>query len=125
MTSFAYKVLFALVTVTAIAACARTAPIYNVSQMPVAASKQNPSMDEIGKAIIRAGSTIGWQMNQVKPGQIVGSLNLRDHMAVVDVNYTAQTYSITYKDSSNLGYDGQSIHKNYNGWVQNLDKAIR
>jgi hypothetical protein len=46
-------------------------------------------------------------------------------MAVVDVNYTPQTYSITYKDSSNLGYDGQSIHKNYNGWVQNLDKAIR
>jgi hypothetical protein len=29
------------------------------------------------------------------------------------------------KDSTNLDYDGNTIHKNYNGWVENLDKAIR
>ena len=28
-------------------------------------------------------------------------------------------------DSSNLQYDGKTIHSNYNGWIQNLDKAIR
>lgn len=119
------KVLIALITVAAIAACARNTPVYNVSEVPVAASKPNPSLDEVGKAIIRAGVTLGWEMKPVKPGQILGTLNLREHMAVVDVNYTPQAYSIQYKDSSNLNYDGQTIHKNYNGWVQNLDKAIR
>ena len=49
----------------------------------------------------------------------------RDHRAVVDVRYDTKTYSIKYKDSSNLQYDGTSIHKNYNGWIQNLDNAIR
>ena len=41
------------------------------------------------------------------------------------VVYDTKSYSIKYKDSSNLNYDGKSIHKNYNGWVENLDKAIR
>ena len=30
-----------------------------------------------------------------------------------------------YKDSANLHYDGKTIHSNYNGWIQNPDKAIR
>ena len=51
--------------------------------------------------------------------------SLRDHRAVVTVIYDTKSYSIKYKDSSNLNYDGKSIHKNYNGWVENLDKAIR
>jgi hypothetical protein len=46
-------------------------------------------------------------------------------LAVVDVNYSTRSYSITYKDSTELQYDGKSIHQNYNGWVQNLDKGIR
>jgi hypothetical protein len=125
MRNTAYKLLIALISVAAIAGCARNTPVYNVAEMPVEASKPNPSLDEVGKAIIRAGATLGWQMKSVKPGQILGTLTLREHMAVVDVNYTPRTYSIQYKDSSNLNYDGQTIHKNYNGWVQNLDKAIR
>jgi hypothetical protein len=28
-------------------------------------------------------------------------------------------------DSTNLSYDGQKIHTNYNSWVQNLSNAIR
>ena len=58
-------------------------------------------------------------------GQDRGTLLLRDHRAVVDIDYTPRTYSIRYKDSSSLDYDGSSIHKNYNGWIENLDRAIR
>jgi hypothetical protein len=100
-------------------------PVYDVTSAPIAASKANPSMDDIGKAIQRAGAGLGWQMQQVRPGQIVGTLALRDHKAVVDVTYDPKTYSIKYKDSTNLNYDGSTIHNNYNGWIQNLDKAIR
>ena len=127
MRSTASKVILALVITIAITACARNVSVYNLPEVPVTASKPNASLDEVGKAIIRAGATLGWQMKQVKPGLILGTLNVREHMAAVDVQYTPQSYSIQYKDSSNLSYDAQSktIHKNYNGWIQNLDKAIR
>jgi hypothetical protein len=42
----------------------------------------------------------------------------------VDIAYTTTSYSINYKDSRGLDYDGSSIHSNYNGWVQRLDRAI-
>ena len=54
-----------------------------------------------------------------------GTLNLRSHTAIVDITYDTRTYSIKYKDSTNLGYDGRNIHSNYNGWIENLDKGIQ
>lgn len=102
----------------------RSAGIYNVSAAPVVANKAI-SMEDVQKAIVRAGVGLGWQMKPVEPGLIVGTLHLRTHMAMVNVKYDTKTYSITYKDSSNLDYTGDSIHKNYNGWVQNLDAGIR
>lgn len=102
-----------------------TQPVYNVNEAAVTASKANPSLDEIGKAIQRAGLALGWQMKETKPGHMVGTLYLRKHVAVVDIDYSVKSYSIKYKDSTELNYDGTSIHKNYNGWIQNLDKGIR
>ncbi|KAB7624088.1 hypothetical protein [Alkalilimnicola sp. S0819] len=52
------------------------------------------------------------------PGQILGRLALRSHVAEVDVHYDAESYSI------NLKYDGVDIHRNHNGLGQNLDRAI-
>ena len=59
-----------------------------------------------------------------KPGHMVGTLALRTHLAVVDVNYSVKSYSITYNDSISLNYDGTTIHTNYNSWIQNLHKGI-
>ena len=41
--------------------------------------------------------------------------------------YSTKAYSIVYKDSQNLDYNGttKTIHRAYNGWVQNLDRGIR
>lgn len=102
-----------------------TQPVLNVSQAPVATNKPNPSMDDVRTAIVRAGSGLGWQMNPDKPGHVTGRLLLRTHVAVVDIDYTQTLYSIKYRESTNLDYDGGNIHKNYNGWIQNLDKAIK
>jgi len=44
---------------------------------------------------------------------------------VVDIPYSATNYSIKFKGGENLNAADGSIHKNYNGWVQNLDRAIR
>ena len=108
-----------------VAACA-PAPVLNISKAPVqTVSGHKASLDEVGNAITRAGVALGWQMQTVKPGNIVGTLNLRGHTAVVDITYDTKTYSITYKDSTNLKYNGEKIHKNYNSWIQNLDRDIR
>lgn len=110
-----------------LAAGCTTAPIYSVADAPVVTNKQNPTLEDVGKAIIHAGVALGWQMKEVRPGQIVGTLMLRSHTAVVEVAYSTKSYSIVYKDSQNLDYNGaaKTIHRNYNGWVQNLDRDIR
>ena len=102
----------------------RIAPVYNVEQSQITASRPL-SMSDVEQTIRQAGSSLGWQMVPKGPGSIEGTLLLRDHRAVVDIKYDTKTYSIKYKDSSNLQYDGTSIHSNYNGWVQRLDNTIR
>jgi hypothetical protein len=102
----------------------RSNPIYNVTDAPVTTSTRGYNLNDVRNAIQQAGVTLGWQMKDVRPGLILGTLYLRDHMAQVDIPYDRQTYSIVYRDSSNLGYDGTNIHSNYNSWIQNLSAAI-
>ena len=102
--------------------------LYQVKDAPVqTASGKELSMDEVRKEIIAAGVAAGWQMAVSKPGEIIGTLSIRSHQAVVSIPYTTKKYSILYKDSTNLKYDeqAQTIHDNYAGWVQRLDGAIR
>jgi len=104
--------------------CRASIPIYEVQNAPVVASRAL-SMTEVEQSIRVAGAGLGWQMVPRGAGSVEGTLLLRTHRAVVDIKYDTKSYSIKYKDSSNLQYDGSTIHPNYNGWVQNLDKAIR
>ncbi|HRD64949.1 MAG TPA: hypothetical protein PKY50_02225 [Candidatus Competibacter sp.] len=102
----------------------RSNPVYNVSGAPVTTSTRNYSMSDVRGAILQAGASLGWQMKPVRPGLITGTLYVREHMAKVEIPYDRNSYSILYRDSSNLDYDGANIHGNYNGWVQNLSNAI-
>jgi hypothetical protein len=117
------KSLFVLVAVGVLSAC--TQPIRNVSDAPV--PTKGLTEEQMIGAIKRAGSGLGWAMVEAGPGQMEGTLRLRSHVAVVQVQYNPDTYSITYKDSTNLSHTpkANTIHKNYNGWIQNLDNAIR
>ena len=111
------------VVVGLLVAC--TQPIRNVTDAPV--PKAGLTDEQMAAAIKRAGAGMGWAMTEKGPGKMEATLNLRMHVAVVDIAYNPKTYSITYKDSTNLEYDakGAKIHKNYNGWIQNLDNAIK
>jgi len=101
-------------------------PVQNVNNAPINVSSTNYDLSDVTKAIQRAGTGLGWQMKSETPGHIVGRLYLRTHVAVVDITYTLDDYSINYKDSTNLKYNAgnNTIHKNYNGWIQNLNNAI-
>ena len=107
-------------------ACAAGHPIRNIDNAPVAGSSSNYDLSDVTKAIQRAGIGRGWQMKEETPGHIVGILNVRRHMATVDITYTLDDYSINYKNSSNLKYnpDTNTIHRNYNSWIQHLTNAI-
>lgn len=108
--------------------CRGGGQVYQVKDAPVqTASGKELSLDDVRKEIVAAGVAAGWQMVASKPGEIVGTLNVRSHQAVVSIPYTTKHYSILYKDSSNLKYDekAQTIHENYAGWIQRLDGAIR
>lgn len=106
----------------ALGACA-TKPILNVSDTPVPSGKSLQA-SQVRQAIVTAGSALGWKIVDLKPGLLEGTLRLRDHTAVVEIPYTAAKYSIVFKSGVNLGEKDGQIHKNYNGWVQNLDKGI-
>ena len=106
----------ACLVVAVVAGCRGGGQIYNVKDAPVqTATGKEPSMEDVQKAIIQAGAGLGWTMAVAKPGEIIGTLNVRSHQAVVTIPYTTKHYSILYKDSTNLKYnaDKQTIHENY------------
>jgi hypothetical protein len=86
------------------------------------------------KAIVHAAMGLRWEMAATTPDHTIGTLNLRAHQAVVDIAYDTKSYNIRYKSSMGLPYgeadqtsgqETREIHKNYNGWIENLDNAIR
>lgn len=113
-------VLLAIVAAALILGACRTATLQNVNDAPVGVE----SMDQAREAIMRAGSGLGWEMDPQDEGHIEATLRVRDHMAKVDIMYDTDSYDIVYKDSENLRYDGDKIHENYNGWIQNLRRDI-
>ena len=110
-----------LLTSSMFIACS-SVPIHNVKTKV----DRPKSSSATYRAIRSAGKSLGWKINQIRPGVAQGKLYLRKHIAVVRINYSKYSYSIKYVKSTNLKYnaDNKTIHKNYNGWVQNLDKAI-
>ncbi|MDR0762662.1 MAG: hypothetical protein LBF13_06405 [Campylobacteraceae bacterium] len=101
-------------------------PLYNVqgSQVQSFDGKKLTKV-QVEKAILQAGNQRGWVMKKIKDGVISATLYVRNHMALVEINYSATSYNITYKNSQNLNYDGTNIHKNYNSWIRNLDNSIQ
>ena len=114
-----------LAAATALAACNTIAPIQNVENVPVTSSANRPlSPAEVRGAIVRAGAGLGWIMKDAGPGVINGTLILRTHTAEVQIPYSATSYGIVYRSSINLQESGGKIHRNYNGWIQNLNRGI-
>ncbi|GHV50240.1 lipoprotein [Deltaproteobacteria bacterium] len=98
-----------------------TAPVLELRDQSV--SKTVPLKD-MERCIKEAGIRLGWKMDTVSPSVIEGTLNLRQHTAVVTIPFTQTNYSILYKDSDNLYAENGQIHKSYNRWVKNLEKEI-
>jgi hypothetical protein len=117
-------IVLAFALVFALGACT-SRPIRNVDNDPVVTATKPATMADVEQAIMRAGAGLGWVMTPVRPGLVTGRLALRTHVAVVDITYDTKSFSIRYKDSVNLDHEDGNIHKNYNGWIDNLEREIR
>lgn len=114
-----------ILMVLAITACNHGTPIYNVESADYNAAEGLDST-QAEKAIKTAGTRLGWNMAKLEPGLIRGTLNLRKHVAVVDIAYDNRGFAIDYVDSEELKYDEETgeIHKSYNKWIKNLERNI-
>ena len=120
-----FHITLAVLAVAISVAGCNTMPIQNVSQAAATnAAGKALTKEQVRGAIIRAGASLGWQMKDEGTDMLVGTLQLRKHTAVVEIPYTASNYSIKYRSSENLDEKGGNIHKNYNGWIQNLTRGI-
>jgi hypothetical protein len=83
---------------------------------------------QVAKSIKAALVGRQWTVTEEQPGRIVSTLNLRTHMAKIEIAY-GSAITIRYLDSSELMYDekkGQKvIHRNYLNWIQNLVNDIQ
>lgn len=100
--------------------------VENIVNYPFGAQKPM-SLEQYSEIVRRAGARRGWSIALVRPGMLVGTLNIRSHQVVVDIVHDTSMYSITYKSSVNMQYNAarNAIHRNYNAWVRNLRDDIQ
>ncbi len=110
--------LFTMSAAVSSTAFARTQPIQNIHDRGVYTSSGQPSTaQQVRAAIIEGATAKGWQVTEVADGHLVAQIFVRSHMAQVDITYDEDSFSIVYKDSTNLLYDGTVIHRSYNKWI--------
>lgn len=106
-------------------------PIENLPNNPIqTVSGKVPTQEHLKRAIMTAAILKNWSLEDKEPGMFLATLDVRGkHKIMVSIKYTPENYSLTYHDSVNMRYtkDGESetIHPNYNRWVQDLRKAIQ
>ena len=99
-------------------------PIYEVNRA-IVPQESDWTLEDMTRAIQRAGARRGWDMRIIEPGVIEGRLRKPDVQAIVDIDYTPFEFNIHYKSSENLGHSGDRINSAYNRWVYNLESDIR
>mgnify|MGYP000096880026 CR=1 FL=1 len=119
--------LFVLTGAIFLSACTSN-PLMNINdrQVPNRLDGTVQSQESMKNGIIAGCIDKGWTCREVSPGRIAASITVRKHRADADISYDSDSYSITYKDSQLLDYNSkrQTIHRNYNRWIANLDSAI-
>jgi hypothetical protein len=105
--------------------CSTSQPLHSVDSAVVfTGSGSQPTLEQIRRAIVASVTRKGWTAKNIGSRQIQATLNVRKNIARVVIAYSTRSYSITYKDSHTLAYDGATIHRNYNKWVRNLKILI-
>ena len=99
-------------------------PIYN-SELSY---DKSIALEKVEKAVKKSLIGRGWRVKEATPGKITAKIRLRSHTAIIEIAFGKGNLTITYKDSTNLGYrvkkGEKRIHRNYNNWILNLERDI-
>lgn len=101
-------------------------PVKNVTSEIVPSSVK--SKEDVKKAIVKAGYSLGWIVQEIDENTLEARITVRNkHTAKVKIPYSLKEYSILYQSSQNLNYDSeeQTIHRNYNSWINNFNQRIQ
>lgn len=102
----------------------RTSKVYNAVDVAFE-SNNNTSMQSLERVITAAFKEELWTVENSTPGHLEAWILVTGrHYAQVDVIYDLNKYSIMYKDSKVLMYNGKKIHNNYNKWVKKVEQHI-
>jgi hypothetical protein len=112
------SLFFALALMGAVTACS-SHKVLEIQNSPISYNA-DPAV-----AIEGALTDRGWVVVSRSPGFIDATILTRGHRADIRVTYDARSYSIAYRGSENLQAKNGRIHRNYNRWVANLDRAIQ
>ena len=118
------RLCFSVLAVFLVLAGCKMQLVEDVESAPLS-TPENATLDQVTKAIVKGVHWADWETTEVAPGHIVAGTTVRNkHRAVVDIFFDTKVVSIRYKDSENLNYNGRSIHKAYQDWVNDLKAAI-
>lgn len=107
------------------ASAGRAVPIMNVENASLdTKSGAGLTLDQVRGGLQAAIFSKGWIVKRVADDHLAAEYYKRNHVAKIDITFTTLSYSITYRDSVDLMYDGQNIHRNYNKWILLLTRAI-
>ncbi len=94
-------------------------PAFTVGVTPI-------GLERMAAGIKRGVTAAGWTVIDEKPGKLDAQLKLSGEKAIVYITYSDIDYSINLKQvSEGLEYDGDTIHKRYNYWVDRLSRVIQ
>lgn len=116
-------IVTAFMLLEANSALARTQTVYNVIDKPI----HTLSGDRLGLSMVEeilrnAATTKRWVVSRKGDGHLQAEIHVRKHFAAIDITFDETTYSIKYRDSKVLRYDGEEIHRNYNKWTKLIEK---
>ena len=120
-----YSILLTAAALIVLAGCSTSVAVRDFEQNPIPqTSTITNSEADVEKGILKACIQLGWKCTPMSEGKIKGVLDIRTHQLTVDIAYDKTAYSINYKDSINLNYNGKKIHRQYVNWVSNLIRHI-
>jgi hypothetical protein len=104
-----------------VCACGSKSVIYNPETQFTATD-----VSKVEAVIFQVCTKLGWKPNKIEDGIIEATLRQRAHTAVIHIIYTDKDYKIIYQSSDELDYSAKNntIHPNYNRWIERLDRNL-
>lgn len=91
------------------------------------------SMAGVEACIVTGAHKAGWQIEKLHGGVFKATYLVKDNQnydqegAIANIHYSRDSYYVEYKSSVMMDYNEtrNTIHKDYNKWVRQLDTAIQ